>query len=357
MKKLFASSPHTKFIVAASAFVWTIAIVTSVRGVQLQAARVTQVTKDVKVLLEKAPPRPVALGDLIRHSTPVSTGTQSRGELTFDDGTITRLGANTTFNFKPGTREMNLIDGAILFQVPKGSGGATIKTAGVTASITGTTGIGEFHPATTSHPHLFSKWLCLEGQIRLYLANGQSVELGPGKMVVTDGESFSPVLTFDIAKLVSSSLFFTGFDRPLPSLDLIVLEEQKQLANMLFAPPTPNPLDPARIVNVINQARVAEQAQTSPSESPTPPITPTPPVTPTPPITPTPPVTPTPPITPTPPPPTPSESGTPSVITSPVPYLITNGTIITTDPSITTNGVTDFGKIYRGPVVDGALSL
>ena len=216
-------------------------------------------------------------------ATPVSTGTQSRSELTFADGTTTRLGANTSFSFKPGTREMNLIDGAILFQVPKGSGGATIKTAGVTAAITGTTGIAEFHPATASHPHLFSKWLCLEGTFRLYLPNGQSVELGPGKMVTTDGESFSPVLTFDIARLVSTSLFFTGFDRPLPSLDLIVLEEQKQLANMLLAPPTPNPLDPTRIVNVTSQAIVAEEAQTSPSESPTPPITPTPPVTPTPP--------------------------------------------------------------------------
>ena len=276
MTKLFAGTPHTKFIAAASAVILTIAIATSARGVQLQAGRVTQVVNDVK-LRGKEAPRPVALGDLIRHGAPVSTGTQSRSELTFNDLTITRLGANTTFSFKAGTREMNLIDGAILFQVPKGSGGATIRTVGVTAAITGTTGIGEFHPATARNPHLFSKWLCLEGTFHLYLANGQSVELGPGKMVTTDGISFSTVLTFDIARLVSTSLFFTGFDRPLPSLDLIVLESQKQLASMLFAPTTSNPLDPARIVNVTSQAIVAEEAQTSPSESPTPPVTPTPP--------------------------------------------------------------------------------
>src|SRR5206468_10716690 len=64
-----------------------------------------------------------------------------------------------------------------------------------------------------------------------------------------------------------------------------------------------------------------------------------------------------PPGTPTPPPPSPSKIGTPSVISSPVPYLITNGTVITTDPSITTNGVTDYGKIYRGQTDDGAFSL
>ena len=45
------------------------------------------------------------------------------------------------------------------------------------------------------------------------------------------------------------------------------------------------------------------------------------------------------------------------MISSPAPYLITNGTVITTDPSITTNGVTDYGKIYRGQTDDGAFSL
>jgi hypothetical protein len=44
------------------------------------------------------------------------------------------------------------------------------------------------------------------------------------------------------------------------------------------------------------------------------------------------------------------------VITSPNPYLITSGTVIATDPSITTNGVTDYGKIYRDQAQDGLLS-
>src|SRR6516164_4679336 len=342
MKKPSAGSPYTKFIAAASAFVWTIAIATSARGAQVQAARVTQVVNDVKLLREQGAARPAVVSDFVRRGNAVRTGTQSRSELTFADLTITRLGANTIFSFNEGTREMTLTNGAILFQVPKGSGGATIRTVGVTAAITGTTGIGEFHPATTSHPQPFSKWLCLEGTFHLYLPNGQSMELGPGKMVTTDGKSFSKVATFNIAKLVSTSLFFTGFDTPLASLDLIVLEEQQQIA---VPSTTRNPLDPTRIVNVINQASVAEETTTT---STTPPVTPTPSTTP--------PVTPTPSIT---PPPTaaPTKFGTPAVIASPNPYLITSGTTITTDPSITTNGVTDFGKIYRGQTDDGAFSL
>src|SRR5947208_55630 len=108
----------------------------SVGSAQLQEARVTQVVNDVKLLLEQAAPRTATISDLVRHGTAVRTGTQSRSELTFSDLTITRLGANTIFSFKEGTREMTLIDGAILFQVPKGSGGATIRTVGVTAAIT-----------------------------------------------------------------------------------------------------------------------------------------------------------------------------------------------------------------------------
>ena len=262
MKKIFAGTPHTKFIAAASAFTWTIAIANSAGAAQLQEARVTQVVNDVKLLLEQAAPRPAAVSDLVRHGHAVRTGTQSRSELTFADLTITRLGANTIFSFKEGTREMTLIDGAILFQVPKGSGGATIRTVGVTAAITGTTGIGEFHPATTSRPQPFSKWLCLEGTFHLYLPNGQSLELGPGKMVTADGKSFSKVLTFDIAKLTSTSLFFTGFDQPLASMNLIMLESQNQLASSLLATATTNPLDPTRIVNVTSQAIVAEETPT-----------------------------------------------------------------------------------------------
>ena len=328
MKK--TGTPHAKFIAAAAAFTWMIVIANSAGAAQLQEARVTQVVNDVKLLLEQAAPRPAAVSDLIRHGTAVRTGTQSRSELTFADLTITRLGANTIFSFKEGTREMNLIDGAILFQVPKGSGGATIRTVGVTAAITGTTGIAEFHPATKSHPQL-SKWLCLEGTFHLYLPNGQSVEVGPGKMVASDGKSFSKVATFDIAKLVSTSLFFTGFDTTLASMNLIMLASESQLASLAIT--TTNPLDPARIVNVTSLAVVAEETPTPPPASPTPPITPTPP------------------------PPTPTKFGTPSVISSPAPYLITTGTVITTDPSIATNGVTDFGKIYRGQTDDGPFSL
>src|SRR5438132_9231841 len=182
-KKLFGSTARTRSIAVASAFTCLIAVATSANATQFKEARVSQVVNDVKLLLQQAAPRPAAVSDLVRTGTAVRTGSQSRSELTFPDLTLTRLGANTIFSFNQGTREMNLIDGASLFQVPKGSGGATIKTAGVPVSITGTTGIGEFHLATDSNPQPFSKCLCLVGTFRLILPHGQSVEEVPSQLV------------------------------------------------------------------------------------------------------------------------------------------------------------------------------
>jgi hypothetical protein len=314
---------------------------------ELKEARVTQIVRDVKLLPEQASPRPATVNDSVRDGTAVRTGVQSRSELTFTDQTITRLGANTLFSFKEGTRVMDLGEGAMLFQVPKGSGGATIRTAAVTAAITGTTGIGEFHHATSSNPHPVIKWLCLEGVIHLYLTNGskESVELHPGEMEVTDGNKLTTPVNFDIATLVRTSLFFTGFNTTLPSLPLIAIEIQRQLDRLAGGGSPHNFLvddltDPSRIIEVVDQGITAQSP--SPSESPTVSPTPTPTVSPT--------ATPTPTVS-------PGKFGELVTITSPDPYVIGTDTTITTDPTITTNGQSDPGKIYRDPSQDGALSM
>jgi FecR protein len=296
---------------------------TCAQAAELKEARVTQVVKDVKLLPEQASPRPAALNDPVRNGTGVRTGIQSRSELTFTDQTITRLGANTIFSFKEGTRIMNLGEGAILFQVPKGAGGATIKTAAITAAITGTTGIGEFHSATAKHPKPVIKWFCLEGHIVLTMTNGagQKVELNSGQMIATDGTYLPKPVFFDVATLVRTSRFFVGFNNPIPSLDLIrlVIREQLQLTSGGgFAARTSSTNTLASdIVDQVDQGMVAEETLH---------------------------------------PRIPDEFGTPVVITSPEPYLITSATTISTDPTITTNGQTDFGKIWRGSTQDGPLS-
>ncbi len=84
--------------------------------------------------------RPAAVADVIRASNFLQTETDSRAELKYDDGSLVRVGQNTVFSFEAITRTLSLGKGSMIFYVPKGSGGANVKTPSLTAAITGTIG-------------------------------------------------------------------------------------------------------------------------------------------------------------------------------------------------------------------------
>jgi hypothetical protein len=112
----------------------------------LNEATVTRVVRNVEVIPDGGAPTPAAVGEVIRGGSDVRTGRDSRAQLTFPDQTLARLGENTLFSFQRGTRALDLEGGAILLQVPKDAGGATIRSAPVTAAITGTTLMMEYSP-------------------------------------------------------------------------------------------------------------------------------------------------------------------------------------------------------------------
>ena len=357
----------------------------SSEAARLKEARVTQVIKDVKLLPGQAAPRPAQVSDEVRDGTAVRTGVESRAELTFTDQTLARLGANSIFSFSQGTRNLELGGGAMLLRVPKDAGGAQITTAAITAAITGTTILLEYHP------NAFCKFVVLEGTGRIFRNNrvGESVLVHAGQMLIVNpnGKSLPEPVDVDLSRLTSTSLLITGFP-PLASQDLIahqidIQNGQKseggliQTNLVIFGGGTAvSLLDPTQVA-LLDQANnnTTRRSSELPSPTPTATSTPTPTISPTatPTITPTPTpsatVTPTPTptatVSPTPTPsttptptvsPTPTKFGTPPVITSPNPYIINSGTTITTDPTITTNGVTDFGRIYRGSTDDGPAS-
>src|SRR5438045_3396093 len=146
------------------------------RAAALREARISEVIQDVKLLPAQAAPRPAALRDEVRDGTAVRTGVDSRAELTFTDQTLARLGANTIFSFQEGTRNLELSGGAMLLRVPKDAGGAQINTAAVTAAITGTTVMLEYHP------NAYIKFIVLEGTGRMFRKDhaGESVLIHAG---------------------------------------------------------------------------------------------------------------------------------------------------------------------------------
>src|SRR6185369_13103775 len=127
----------------------------------LEEAHVTKIVNEVNLIDPASGKRAAKLEDVVHGDLALTTGIKSRSELLFQDNTLTRLGPESYFSFKSGTRDMTLQKGTMLLHVPKGLGGAKIHTAAITAAITGTTIMLEFLPQKSL------KVVVLEGTLRL----------------------------------------------------------------------------------------------------------------------------------------------------------------------------------------------
>ena len=203
----------------------------SVSAANLESAKVTLTVNKVLIAPPNQTPKPAAEGDVLSGKASLETGKASRAELTFNDQTIARIGANSVFSFSRGTRELELNQGVIFMQVPKNAGGATIQTASVTAAITGTTIAIEYSPKTDKSPGAV-KILVLEGTLRVFLKSrpGESILLTAGQMISLepDATKLPEPEVFDIDRLVKTSgLLGKPFD-PLASMALIEENIRKQ---------------------------------------------------------------------------------------------------------------------------------
>ena len=200
-----------------------VGLASAVHAASFDHARITRVNNHVQLLRTAAAARPASVNDIVDDGTIIRTSRDSRAELTFPDETVVRLAANTTVSFQNATRDLNLTEGAVLIQSPKGANGATIHAGMMAAGITGTTSMLEYRPGVY-------KFLVLEGTGRLYRPGhiGDSVLLGPGQLVMGNpNAAVSDPADFDIARFVKTSRFIVD----LPSLrseKLIAAESQKQ---------------------------------------------------------------------------------------------------------------------------------
>ncbi len=209
--------------IASLAFALALWFPNEVSADELKEAKVTQVIQDVKVLPSNASPRPAAVNDSVRQGTAVETGTQSRSELTFKDQTITRLGEKTIFSVGEGARTIDLGSGQFLLYVPKKAGGAKIKMGPVTASITGTTVLGNVSPSGVT------TFIVLEGGACIYLDKvGQSLYVGPGQQLTYDpiANRLEDPVDVDLNQVLTTPLI-KDFRR-LPSAPLIEETIQNQ---------------------------------------------------------------------------------------------------------------------------------
>src|SRR5438477_10781285 len=211
--------------------VWTgvvllslIAAARSTIAAQLNEATITRLVNDVQLRSGQEAARSAVVNESVPDGAVLQTGMGSRTELTFADQTLARLSANTIFSVNKGTRNLDLADGTALMRVPKGVG-AKISTAAVTAAITGTTVIVEYHS------HAYIKFISLEGTARLYLKGrwGESVLVRPGQMLITnpDAKSLPDPVDVDLGRLLKTARLIVDFP-PLGSQNVIAQESEKQ---------------------------------------------------------------------------------------------------------------------------------
>ncbi len=106
----------------------------------LDRATFTELGGSVWVLEPQSSRHSAVLQEEVGGSALVQTENRSRAEMRFVDQSLIRLGANAMFSIHGAAREMNLDEGSLFLQVPKGLGvGTEIRTAAATVAITGTT--------------------------------------------------------------------------------------------------------------------------------------------------------------------------------------------------------------------------
>ena len=126
---------------------WTVATVfaslaTVLGAAPFDSATVTRVENKATVAEIKGGQaigaHPAAVSDVVRANNFLQTASDARAELEFRDKSLVRVGPNTVFSFEARSRTLSLEKGEMLFYLPPGTGGVTIKTAAVTAALTGT---------------------------------------------------------------------------------------------------------------------------------------------------------------------------------------------------------------------------
>jgi hypothetical protein len=239
----------------------------------LTEAHVTKIIRDVHVTDPAKGTHAAAINERITEEIGLKTGVKSRSELLFQDNTLTRIGPETSFSFKAGTRDLTLRQGTLLLQVPKGLGGAKIQTAAVTAAITGTTIMVQYTPGKQI------KVLVLEGSLRLSLNNapGHSVLLRPGRMVTMrpDAKRIPDPVSVDLRRIMQTSSLVKMAKKgesDLPSAELIEEEiaqqdQERETGRLTATNLVSDGFGPEEILDRTAQRRLVPPAPSTPTFS------------------------------------------------------------------------------------------
>lgn len=146
------------------------------------------------------------LNDRVESNTQVGTGEQSMCELSLDDKSVTRIGANAVFSFVEQERLVKCDKGTFLVSKDPATETMTVTTGSVTAAVNGSTVMFDVRGDTT---HV----AVAETTTGVVVTdkNGKSMTLqsGEGISATPNGMASSAPRSVDVKDLTSSSPLFT----------------------------------------------------------------------------------------------------------------------------------------------------
>jgi hypothetical protein len=256
-------------------------------------AEITRLFNDVKVLKENAAAKEATVGLQINPVTSVATGAGSRAELRFPDQSLTRLGANSRFTLRGDERTLDLEKGVMLLQVPEQIRGAKVRTAAVTAAVTGGTALLEYLPGG------YIKLIVIEGFVDI-VQNGNPSnfkQFGAGKMLIVKesalmkpGATIPDGVDVDLKALLQTSKLLSGNDKDSINQDLVnnAVQQQQELIQSGQLQPTNLVIpgqgtyvvintDNSQLANIFNNFEITNGDPPPPEDQPAPQAEDTPP--------------------------------------------------------------------------------
>ncbi|MCX6946378.1 MAG: YDG domain-containing protein, partial [Verrucomicrobia bacterium] len=204
----------------------------AVWSAELGQAKVSAILRDVQKT-EGSKTGPAAVGDVIAGGGKIITQGQSLAELKFPDGSVIRIGNNSTFSFDPNDRTVRLDRGTALVSTPPKAEGINIVSGGVSGTVggdpAGKTFMVTAYPAESGGakgaPTGGFGLMVLQGSSATTVAAPSgSVSVAPGQFALVGGkmDGAPKVLAVDVGQVFRSSPLVNSFPEPLPTKSAIL---------------------------------------------------------------------------------------------------------------------------------------
>lgn len=241
-----------------------------------QAAHVTEAVNDVEHgKRSDAITAHADVGTAINDGEYLKTGVKSRAEMKMPSTSITRLGAETIFNYSADSNRVDLQEGTILFCKPKEARQLSIMTAAVTAGITGTTGFVSVSGEGNKRTYIFG---IIEGHATATVtSSGRQIHVGAGEILEFRPGRNPFTFSYDLPRFVKSSPLLHRFKSTLtnqPAIDKAVADYDDDLSRGFILAPS-NAIDYSGLVPVFSNPNYSSaqnaQGQNQGSTPPPPP--------------------------------------------------------------------------------------